>query len=60
MELEWKEVSNMKKRKFSEWIVVILIALFFAIPVCTLALTESAGNWPRCSTSFIYNLLLKK
>jgi hypothetical protein len=49
----------MKKGKFSEWIIVILIVLFFAIPVCSLAMTDSSSLWPKCSTSFVYNLLLK-
>jgi len=49
----------MKKKKFSEWIVIVLIILFFAIPVCSLALSESGTYWPKCSTSFVYNLLFK-
>ena len=57
---EWKEESRkMKRKKFSEWIVVILIILFFAIPVCSLAVADSVTTWPKCSTSFVYNLLFR-
>ena len=49
----------MKRRKFSERIIVILIVLFFAIPVCALALTDSVTAWPKCSTSFVYNILFR-
>ncbi len=49
----------MKRKKFSERIIILLIVLFFTIPVCALALTESVTVWPRCSSSFIYNLLFR-
>jgi hypothetical protein len=49
----------MKRKKFSESIIIVLIVLFFAIPVGALALTESVTIWPRCSSSFIYNLVFK-
>jgi len=49
----------MKRKKFSESIIIVLIVLFFAIPVGALALTESVTIWPRCSSSFIYNLLFR-
>ncbi len=49
----------MKKGKFSEWVIIMLIILFFAIPVCSLALTDSVSIWPKCSTTFVYNLFLK-
>jgi hypothetical protein len=49
----------MKKRKFSEWIIVILIVLFFAIPVCSLAIADSSTLWPKYPTSFVYNLVLQ-
>ena len=49
----------MKRKKFSERIIILLIVLFFAIPVGALALTESVTNWPRCTTSFVYNLLFR-
>lgn len=51
--------SKMKKKKLSEWVVIILIALFFAIPVCSLAMTDSVTIWPKSSTSFVYNLLFR-
>jgi len=31
----------MKRKKYSERIIIILIVLFFAIPVCALALSDS-------------------
>lgn len=49
----------MKRKKFSERIIILLIVLFFAIPVGALALTESVTIWPRCTTSFVYNLLFR-
>jgi hypothetical protein len=44
---------------FFQWFLVILIILFFAIPICSLAVTEHVSYWPKCTTSFIYNLFLK-
>ena len=44
----------MKKKKFSELVIIILIFLFF----CTLAFNESVTQWPG-STGFAYNFLLK-
>ena len=52
-------VGNMKRKRFSERIIIILIVLFFAIPVCALALSDSVTLWPRCSSSFVYNLLFR-
>ena len=49
----------MKRKKISESIIIVLIVLFFAIPVGALALTESVTIWPRCSSSFIYNLIFR-
>jgi len=49
----------MKRKKFSERIIIILIVLFFAIPVGALAFTESVTTWPRCTSSFIYNLIFR-
>ncbi|MCJ7495625.1 MAG: hypothetical protein MUP68_15515 [Deltaproteobacteria bacterium] len=47
------------KRKNSDWIIIVLIVLFFAIPVCSLAVTDQVYSWPKCATSFIYQILLK-
>ncbi len=47
------------KTKLSDWVVVILIVVFFAIPVCTLAVSDGPTVWPKVSTSFVYNLLFK-
>jgi hypothetical protein len=49
----------MKRKKFSERVIIVLIILFFAIPVGALTLTDSVTNWPRCTTSFVYNLLFR-
>jgi hypothetical protein len=49
----------MKRKKFSERIIILLIVLFFAIPVAALALSDSVTLWPRCSTNFVYNLLFR-
>jgi hypothetical protein len=49
----------MNKKNFLEWLVMILIILFFAIPLCSLALNESVTHWPAHPTQFLYNFLLK-
>ena len=49
----------MKKKKLSEWAIVILIMLFFAIPLCSLAINESVSHWPTSPTRFVYNFLFK-
>jgi len=49
----------MKKKGFAEWLIVILIILFFAIPIYALATTDSISIWPKCPTSLIYNSLFK-
>jgi len=49
----------MKKKKFSELVIVILIILFFAIPLCSLVMNESVTHWPIYSTRFLYNFLFK-
>jgi hypothetical protein len=46
-------------RRFSDWILIILIILFFAIPVCGLALNEPVTSWPRSTASLVYNYFLK-
>ena len=52
-----KEKAYMKK--FSEWLIIILIVLFFAIPVCSLAISESVTRWHACPTYSVFNLLFK-
>jgi len=47
------------KRKFSDWVIIMLIILFFAIPVYSLAITDTITLWPKCPTSFLYNIVLK-
>jgi hypothetical protein len=49
----------MKKKRLSEWVIIILIILFFAIPLCSLAINESVTRWPTSSTHFVYNFLFK-
>jgi hypothetical protein len=54
--------TTMKKgteSRFFHWVLVILILLFFAIPICSLAVTEPVSSWPKCSSSFLYNFFLK-
>ena len=46
-------------REFSDWIIIILIILFFAIPICSLALNEPVISWPKCTASVVYNFFLK-
>ncbi len=45
--------------RFFHWVLVILILLFFAIPIGSLAFTEPVSSWPKCTTSFVYNFFLK-
>jgi hypothetical protein len=47
------------KSGFLQWLLVILIVLFFAIPICSLAVTEPVTSWPKCPTSLLYNLFLR-
>ncbi|MFH1758156.1 MAG: hypothetical protein ABH969_08920 [Pseudomonadota bacterium] len=47
------------ERRLSDWIIIALIIFFFAIPVCSLAVTDQVYSWPKCATSFIYQILLK-
>jgi hypothetical protein len=47
------------KKGLSEWIVVVLIILFFAIPICSLAVADPVTSWPKCQTALIYNFFLK-
>ena len=47
------------ERRFSEWVLVILIILFFAIPICSLAVTDPVTSWPKCPTSLVYNFFLR-
>jgi len=49
----------MNKKTFLEWVVIILIILFFAVPLCSLAINESVTHWPTYSTHFVYNFLFK-
>ncbi|MBI5969516.1 MAG: hypothetical protein HY882_16875 [Deltaproteobacteria bacterium] len=47
------------ERKLSDWILIILIILFFVIPLCSLIIAEPVTSWPKCATSFVYNFFLK-
>jgi hypothetical protein len=47
------------KMKFSHWVLVALIGLFFAIPVCSITVSQTPSIWPKCSTPFVYNIFLK-
>jgi len=50
---------KVKEGRFFHWVLVVLILLFFAIPICSLAVTDHVSTWPKCSSSFIYNFFLK-
>jgi hypothetical protein len=45
--------------RLPEWVLIILIVLFFAIPICSLAVTEPVTSWPHYPTSLVYNFFLK-
>jgi hypothetical protein len=49
----------MKKKQLSELVIIILIILFFAIPLCSLVMNESVTRWPTLSSRFLYNFLFK-
>jgi len=57
----WPEESGliMNKKKFLEWVLIILIMLFFAIPLCSLIFNEPVTRWPTSSTHFLYSFLFK-
>jgi len=59
VQLEEKEVKKRMEKRLSDWIIIILIILFFSIPVCSLVVTEQVYSWPKCATSFIYQILMK-
>ena len=52
-------MEKRKESRFFHLLLVILILLFFAIPICSLAVTDHVYIWPKYPTSFIYNLFLK-
>jgi hypothetical protein len=54
-----KEGKEKVEKRLSDWIIIILIILFFSIPLCSLVFTEQVYSWPKCATSFIYQILLK-
>ncbi len=46
-------------RKLCGWVVIMLIVLFFAIPVCSFVASDHVNNWPKCPTNFVYNLICR-
>ena len=54
-----KIVMEKTESRIFHWVLVVLILLFFAIPICSLAVTDHVSTWPKCSSSFIYNFFLK-
>ncbi|HSR13523.1 MAG TPA: hypothetical protein VLS90_18900 [Thermodesulfobacteriota bacterium] len=40
----------MKRKAITEWVVIFLIILFFAIPVCGMVVSESAAGWQKCAS----------
>jgi len=61
LEKAFREVRDhmRRKRKLSDWILILLIVAFFAIPVCSIALTEEITSWPKCNASFICRVIGK-
>lgn len=47
------------KKKFSDWFLIILIILFFAIPLGSLAICEPVISWPKSSYSLVIGAFLK-
>jgi hypothetical protein len=48
-----------KKLSFSSLILVILIFIFFAIPILSMAVCERVTFWPKNHVSVVYNLMIK-
>ncbi len=46
-----------RKKKISDWILILLIVAFFAIPVCSLALTHEITVWPKSPTTLVYHVI---
>ena len=59
VELQEKEVKGKMEKRLSDWIIIILIILFFSVPVCSLVVMDQVYSWPKSATSFIYQILLK-
>jgi hypothetical protein len=57
--LEEKKRKEKMEKRLSDWIIIILIILFFSIPVCSLVVTDQVYSWPKYATSFVYQILLK-
>ncbi len=54
-----KKVMEKVERRLSDWIIIILIILFFSIPVGSMLFADQVYSWPKCATSFLYQILLK-
>ncbi len=46
-------------RKIYDWLLIMLIVLFFAIPVCSLVIADHITAWPKYRTNFLYNLICR-
>ena len=59
--ISMEAVSHKAGRNISiaSLIVIFLILLFFAIPVCSLAICDKVTSWPKMPVSFIYNVFSK-
>ena len=44
-------------KKLSDWFLLILILLFFAIPLCGLAIADNPCLWPKSNSSCLFSLL---
>ena len=47
------------KKQFSHWVLIILIILFFAIPLGSLAMSDPVSSWPKSSYSLLLSALWK-
>ncbi len=47
------------KPKITQWILFLLIILFFAIPVLALSIADQVSKWPKCPASSIWRILPK-
>lgn len=48
-----------RNTKISMIIILFLIGLFFAIPICGMAICERVTSWPKVPISFFYSLFEK-
>ncbi len=47
------------KINLSGWIIITLIILFFAIPICGLFVADEVASWPKCAEAVTYSFFRK-